>query len=217
VAARESVEDAVAAFSEAGFVVVSGLLDDAFRSEALEAREKLRAHLRLAADAPIVAAAGDNSALAPFASSSQLVDLASALLATPVSCFGITFLSKAPGSGLPARWHQDAAPWRARLGGAPALTLWCALSPADRASGCLRAVPGTQALVAHELFPDTGEHSLFGVGMADDLVDESHAVDVPVSPGDVVGLHPNLIHGSWPNDGVTERIALAIRYSGTAI
>jgi hypothetical protein len=47
-------------------------------------------------------------------------------------------------------------------------------------------------------------------------VDESLAVDVVLSPGDVEVHHPNIIHGSGANRSPRRRAGLTIRYIPTS-
>ena len=53
---------------------------------------------------------------------------------------------------------------------------------------------------------------MFGIGIADGLVDERGAVMLAVSAGDVVLHHPNVIHSSDANRSAAMRVALAVRY-----
>lgn len=204
-------QDLAASFRRDGFVQVKGQIGAASVASTVAYRDTLCERLGLAPSSALVAAPPGDAYLSGLADSAALAGLAATLLGAQVSCFGATYLDKAPGSGLPARWHQDLGPWRERLAGAPALTLWVALSDADESNGCLEVLPGSHVLPTFPLRPDAGE-SLFGVAMDPALVDEDAARRIGVQAGDVVAHHPNLIHGSLPNRSARRRLALALRY-----
>jgi phytanoyl-CoA hydroxylase len=48
------------------------------------------------------------------------------------------------------------------------------------------------------------------------LVDEGRAIDVVLNPGDMSVHHPNVIHGSEPNNSNHRRCGLIIRYISTS-
>ena len=199
-------------FERDGFAVVTNFAEPETIELAIGHRGSLRSKFRLSPEAPIVAALPGDAVAASIADDAPLARLAAAVLEVPVCSFGFTYLCKPARGGLQATWHQDGEPWAVLLNGAPALTIWIALTDADETSGCLRIVPGSHRLPAQPLFPDESGPSLFGVGMDPDLVDEAPALSIIVSAGDVVVHHPNLIHGSFANYSSQTQIALAIRY-----
>jgi phytanoyl-CoA hydroxylase len=190
------------------------VLDRPAVGAALEHLERSRAQQRLPPDAPIVAVTLANPRASELAAHPRLTTVASELLEAPATAFGFTYLCKPAGTGLPALWHQDGAPWARRLAGAPALTLWIALDDADHTNGGLRVIPGSHALDPVPLRQNAVTPSLFGVEMDPALVDETLAVDVPLAAGDVSVHHAHVIHGSGPNRSDRPRRALAIRYRG---
>lgn len=208
-------ERLLASFREDGFVRVKGRLGAASVVSAAAYCDVLRERLGLAPGSALVAAPPEDAFLSRLVDSSTLAGMAAALLGARVSCFGVTYIDKPPRSGLPALWHQDLGPWQERLAGAPALTVWLALSDADESNGCLRVIPGSHTLPTHPLCPDASE-SLFGVSMDPAFVDESGARSIRVQAGDVVVHHANLIHASLPNGSARRRLALAVRYRAAA-
>jgi phytanoyl-CoA hydroxylase len=204
-------------FERDGFAVVTGVADPEIVELAIAHCGQLRTTFGLSAEAPIVAAQSGDPVASSIADEARLAVLASTVLGVAASSFAFTYLCKPARRGLRAAWHQDGAPWAALLNGAPALTIWIALTDADESSGCLRAVPGSHRMPAQPLFPDERESSLFGVGMDRDLVDETQALSITVSAGDAVVHHPNLVHGSFANHSPRPQIALAIRYRGNEV
>jgi ectoine hydroxylase-related dioxygenase (phytanoyl-CoA dioxygenase family) len=151
--------------------------------------------------------------LAEVAGDTRLASIAGWLLGSDPKCFGCTYFVKEPRSGLPALWHQDGYPWRARLGITEAVTLWLALDRADGDTGGLQVIPGSHHLDAQPLRRQRSQPNLFGSEIAPELVDATLARTLTLAPGDVSAHHPNLIHGSLPNWSDQPRRALAVRYS----
>ncbi|MGH2604186.1 MAG: phytanoyl-CoA dioxygenase family protein, partial [Dehalococcoidia bacterium] len=98
------------------------------------------------------------------------------------------------------------------------VTAWLALSPSTPESGCMRVVPGThlREVVAHA---DTfGAHNMLSRGQEIAVeVDEDHAVDVVLQPGEMSLHHVKLVHGSNPNRSDDRRIGFAVRYLPTHV
>jgi ectoine hydroxylase-related dioxygenase (phytanoyl-CoA dioxygenase family) len=109
-------------------------------------------------------------------------------------------------------WHQDITYWGLEQEG-EVVTAWVALSPSTPASGCMRVVPGThlREVVPHA---DTfGEHNMLSRGQEIAVeVDEDHAVDLVLQPGEMSLHHVKMFHGSRHNASADRRIGFAIRY-----
>jgi ectoine hydroxylase-related dioxygenase (phytanoyl-CoA dioxygenase family) len=120
------------------------------------------------------------------------------------------FFTKEPKSTAYVSWHQDLHYWG--LEGDDEVTAWIALSPATRASGCMRFVPGShKEIVAHkDTFAD-GNLLTRGQEIAVE-VDEEDAIAVELAPGEMSLHHGRLFHASDPNGSDDRRIGLAIRY-----
>jgi len=212
---RLDVASLCLAYDREGFAIVRAALDLPTVSAAAAHFEALRDKTRLGPDAAIVPAPPDDAFAIELAADPRLTAPAAAVLGSAVACFGFTYLCKPARLGLPASWHQDGQPWAERLRGRSAVTAWVALTVATEANGCLRVVPGSHGLAAQSLDLETDGTSLFGTRMDYDLVDETGAVSIEADPGDLLLLHPNLVHGSWPNLSIAPRLALAVRYHST--
>ena len=136
----------------------------------------------------------------------------SSLLGPDLLAWSAEFFIKEPNSNKVVSWHQDLTYWG--LGSTEGeVTAWLALSPATRASGCMRFMPGSHHtdLVAHEdTFADSNLLSR-GQELSVD-VDESKAVDIVLKPGEMSLHHGRIFHSSGPNTTNDRRIGLAIRY-----
>jgi ectoine hydroxylase-related dioxygenase (phytanoyl-CoA dioxygenase family) len=139
-----------------------------------------------------------------------VTDPVAAILGEDLLVLTCSFFIKEPRSPNYVSWHQDLHYWG--LEGDDEVTAWIALSPATRASGAMRFVPGSHhGIVEHK---DTfHEDNLLTRGQELAVeVDEADAVDVELAPGEMSLHHGRLFHASDPNTTDDRRIGLAIRY-----
>jgi ectoine hydroxylase-related dioxygenase (phytanoyl-CoA dioxygenase family) len=79
-------------------------------------------------------------------------------------------------------------------------------------NGCLRVIPGTHK--AHVEHVNLGnDSSAFEQGIASELVDESKAIDLEMSPGQISFFNEATFHGSNPNNSSIPRVAFSVRYT----
>jgi phytanoyl-CoA hydroxylase len=151
-----------------------------------------------------------------LAGDEHLLDIAEQFIGPNIALFAAHYISKPPFDGQAVLWHQDGSFWP--LDPMEVVTLWLAVDNSTVENGCLRVIPGTQELDLQELQQSHGMDVL-GRRIAEDLVDESGAVDVLLRAGDVSVHHPNVIHGSNANTSPRRRAGLTLRYipAGTRI
>lgn len=130
-----------------------------------------------------------------------------------IFCWGSEFFAKESKSKNFVSWHQDATYWG--LGNDEIVTVWLALSPSTRESGCMRVVPGThKSAVDHD--EGKGKDNLLSRGQEIAVeVEESEAVDVELNPGQASLHHVLIFHGSEPNLSNDRRIGFVARYLPT--
>lgn len=126
-------------------------------------------------------------------------------------CRGGAFFIKEPHDRSFISWHQDATYWG--LSSTNITTVWLALSPSTKESGCVKFVPGTHlSQVEHKDTRD--ERNLLSRGQEVAVeVDEKDAVHAILKPGQASMHHVLLFHGSETNDSDDRRIGFAIRYT----
>ena len=114
-------------------------------------------------------------------------------------------LLKPPHGGREKPWHQDMAYFR---WGPPEkiIGIWIALDPATAENGCMHVLPGT-----HREGPVPHYH-LRDCQIADERVEISRDVIVPLAPGGVLFFSSLLHHGTPPNRSATRRWALQYHY-----
>jgi hypothetical protein len=74
---------------------------------------------------------------------------------------------------------------------------WLALDRCDEENGCMKVVPGSQALPL--LCPTKSDTSKSFTTETVPVPEGMEVVSVPMEPGDMLFFHGNLIHGSEPN------------------
>jgi hypothetical protein len=142
----------------------------------------------------------------------RILDAVEDVIGPDVLAWESVFFTKEPRTEDYISWHQDITYWGLDQQG-DVVTAWVALSPSTPESGCMRVVPGTHAreVVPHR---DTFEgRNMLSRGQEISVdVDEDHAVDLILRPGQMSLHHVKIFHGSHQNRSDDRRIGFAIRY-----
>jgi phytanoyl-CoA hydroxylase len=146
-------------------------------------------------------------------SDDRLLDVAQEFVGPNIALFASHYLSKPAGDGMPVLWHQDGSYWP--LEPMEVTTLWLAVDDSTPENGCMRVIPKTHHLNLQKLQVRKDVKNVLSSEIDPALVDESKAVDVVLSAGDVSVHHPNIIHGSNANNSTKRRCGLTIRYIPT--
>jgi phytanoyl-CoA hydroxylase len=106
-------------------------------------------------------------------------------------------------------WHQDLAVITEDADETNMLGVWLPLNKATEENGCLVVVPGSHksGLVEHY---DTADCQ----GIPDELIPPTQRA-LPTNPGDLVFLHPLIMHSSLPNYSDGGRWSFDLRYCTT--
>lgn len=140
-----------------------------------------------------------------------LLESAASVLGDDILVWSSGFFIKEPQTDKIVSWHQDLTYWG--LDDAEEVTLWLALSPANRLSGCMKFIPGShqQEIMPHR---DTfSESNLLSRGQEIAVnVNEDEAIYAELEPGQASMHHGRLFHASGPNKSLDRRIGFAIRY-----
>jgi phytanoyl-CoA hydroxylase len=147
-------------------------------------------------------------------SDDRLLDIAQQFIGPDIALFGSQYMAKPPFHGQAVLWHQDGSYWP--LEPKVVSSLWLALDDSSPENGCMRVIPASQHLPLNAIQERHDIDNVLASGMEDGLVDETRAVDVVLSAGDVSIHHPQLIHGSNANTSNRWRRALTIRYIPTS-
>ncbi|WP_158266522.1 phytanoyl-CoA dioxygenase family protein [Allosphingosinicella deserti] len=84
-----------------------------------------------------------------------------------------------------------------------AITCWCPLMDTSPQTGGLRIIPGSSHILPFIRVP--GAHNYFG-GFKEAL--DKYAVDLTVEAGEAILFETTMLHGSGPNHGPADRIAV---------
>ena len=212
--AKKRYARAVEEYNSQGYTIIPGVLDDATIDGVREHFHwLLKKHPdRRSDDLNTDLVVGD-----PFwvelVGKDQLLDVAEAFIGPDIALFASHYIAKEPHTGRPVLWHQDGAYWP--LDPMEVITFWLAVTKSDVENGCMRIIPGTQGLNLKELQERKDIDSVLGSSIDEAEVQEEQAVDLELEPGDVSIHHPNIIHGSNPNNSHRWRIGLTIRYIPT--
>jgi ectoine hydroxylase-related dioxygenase (phytanoyl-CoA dioxygenase family) len=154
--------------------------------------------------------------LLPFvcqvATAPRLLDAVESILGPDLLLWSAEFFIKGAHSDKIVTWHQDLTYWG--LGETDdEITAWVALSEVNVESGCMRFLPGSQRqpILPHRDTFDTSNLLSRGQQVAVE-VDEKHAVDVELHPGQMSLHHGRMFHASGPNRSDHDRIGLVFRF-----
>lgn len=143
----------------------------------------------------------------------EILDIVEGILGPDLLIYGVEFFIKEPHTKHKVSMHQDLTYWG--LGAIDGLvTMWLALSPATRASGCMEFVQGSHRnpILPHD---DTfAEDNLLSRGqeVRVDVAPEDR-VPIELMPGEISLHHGLTIHGSGPNTSDDRRIGAVVRYA----
>ena len=146
----------------------------------------------------------------------KILDAVEDLIGPDILCYHATLWVKPPQSKAFVRWHQDGTYFFLE----PALhvTAWVALTLADEKAGCMQVIPGSHKndFVAHN--DDTNPDNMIprGQGLSES-VDESKAVSMPLTAGQMSLHHTKLFHASFNNAREERRIGFGISYIPTSV
>lgn len=146
----------------------------------------------------------------------RILDPVADILGPDILCWGSGFFIKNPLDPARVTWHQDSTYWG--LSKPDVVTAWVAFTPSTRENGCMRVIPGTHKLQQLPHQDTFAPDNLLSRGQEIAVeVEDSKAVDVVLSPGEMSLHHVMLVHGSEPNRGAGRRIGFAIRYLPTYV
>lgn len=106
-------------------------------------------------------------------------------------------------------WHQDRAVALAEADGTNMVTVWCAVTDATVENGCLQVIPGGHREGMKPHCPKTQ------TAIADNQIEVSKAVPLPVKSGGVVVFHPLTPHASLTNQTDGFRWSFDLRFNVT--
>ena len=149
--------------------------------------------------------------LADLIRSPSILDLVESLIGPDIMVWSTDWWIKEPRSASFVSWHQDSQYWG--LDTTKLVTVWVALSPSTRNSGCMRVLPGSHLGpdLPHEDTYDNDNMLTRGQQIVEGI-NEEEAVNLEVQTGQCVTFAFRIAHASHSNASADRRIGLAIRY-----
>jgi chlorinating enzyme len=148
--------------------------------------------------------------LADSVRNSLILDAVEDLIGPDILCWTTHWFIKEAHSSKYVSWHQDSNYWGVDTD--QLVSVWLALSPATRRSGCLRLLPGSHRGSAMHHVDTYAEDNMLTRGQTIEEVDESRAVCLELAPGEIALFDYRLAHASDPNESDDRRIGIGIRY-----
>lgn len=148
----------------------------------------------------------------------DVLDVAQTILGPDIAMFSSHFFCKPARDGKRVPWHQDAYYWRETIRPASeAITLWLAIDPSTRQSGCMWVIPGSHRMASRRYRDLADAKSVFDEELDPASVDVRQAVPVELRPGQCSIHAATLVHGSEPNVSAQRRCGFTMRYISTAV
>jgi len=146
----------------------------------------------------------------------RVLDAVESILGPNFLAWDSNWFVKMPGEKTFVSWHQDGTYWN--LSSPNVVSAWISLERAFPENGCLRVVPGTHKqprMPQRETY--ASDNALSRGQEIAVAVDEDHAVDLTLEPGEMSLHHIWIVHGSKPNTTNVPRIGVAVRYVRTDV
>jgi hypothetical protein len=144
-----------------------------------------------------------------------ILDTMEDLLGPDILCWSSRLFLKNPRDGGYVSWHQDVAYWGLDIS-ENILTAWVALSPATKANGVMKVIPGSHKKIVPHKEGVANNLLLRGQEIAV-TVDEKAAVYMELAAGEMSVHHSLMFHGSDENVADERRLGFAIRYIPTRV
>ncbi len=140
----------------------------------------------------------------------RVLDVVEELLGRDILLYNVTYIVKEAHSDSHVSWHQDLTYWG--FDGDAQVSMWLALSPATRNSGCMRMVPGSHTAGRRQHHVTEDATNVLYQGQTVEGVAEEQAVLCPLQPGQASFHHGWTLHASLPNTSGDRRIGLNVQY-----
>ena len=144
----------------------------------------------------------------------RVLDAVESLIGPNILIYHLTSWLKEPNEPSHVSWHQDGTYFG--LEPYEQITAWIALTDATEDMGCVKIVPGSQAIGQrpHKDVPAPG--NLLSRGQTiDHKLDYTKYITMPLKSGDISLHHTHIVHSSDPNRTDRRRIGIGVSYIPT--
>ncbi len=150
-----------------------------------------------------------------LATNPLILDLVESILGPNILLYNACFIIKEPQSKSHVSWHQDLTYWG--LSSDKQVSVWLALSPATRESGCMQMIPGSHKYGQLDHQTTVDETNVLYHGQTVLGVDEQQAELLELQPGEASFHHGWTLHASLPNRSRDRRIGLNLQFLSTSV
>ena len=140
----------------------------------------------------------------------QILDAVESIIGPDILCWSSRFFIKNPGEKGFVSWHQDVTYWGLDVS-ENILTAWIAFTPATKANGVMKVIPGTHKKVVEHREGAASNMLLRGQEVAVE-VNEKNAAFMELAAGEMSLHHGLIFHGSDNNHSDSRRVGFAVRY-----
>ena len=144
----------------------------------------------------------------------KVLDAVESLIGPDILLYHLTSWLKEPGEPSHVSWHQDGTYFG--LEPYDQITAWIALTDATPEMGCVKIIPGSQAIGQrpHKDVPAPG--NLLSRGQTiDHKLDYTKYVTMPLRAGQISLHHTHIVHSSDPNRSDRRRVGIGVSYIPT--
>ncbi len=148
--------------------------------------------------------------LMDIARNSNILDAVEDLIGPDIMLFGASIFAKNGRDPRYVSWHQDSA----YFGLTPheEVTAWVAFTEASPTHGCLRVLPGSHIGPDYKHVETFARDNMLAKGQTLEGIDDTRAVEMPLSAGQFSLHHERTAHSSLPNRSHDRRIGFAFFY-----
>ena len=141
----------------------------------------------------------------------DILDMVEQILGADFALWNSSLFAKPAGNGQATPWHQDAEYWPIRP--IATCTVWVAVDDANTGNGCLRVIPGShKSEVPLQHHTNSDPDLTLNQELLPTEFDETQAVDLVLSAGQISLHDVRLVHGSEPNRSDQSRRGMTLRY-----
>jgi ectoine hydroxylase-related dioxygenase (phytanoyl-CoA dioxygenase family) len=141
----------------------------------------------------------------------SIIEPISQILGRDVVLWAMHFWYKEPGNEKSVPWHQDIKYWPME----PAInaTAWVNLGYSIQENGCLKLIPGTHQGMKEHVAVDDKKKSFLPNQIPKQYIDESKAIPMEMTPGQITFFNEAIVHGSDRNTSNIPRVAFSLRFT----
>jgi len=141
----------------------------------------------------------------------KVLDAVESLIGPDILIYHLTSWLKEPNEPSHVSWHQDGTYFG--LEPYEQVTAWIALTDATPEMGCIKIIPGSQAIGQRPHKDTAAPGNLLSRGQTiDHPLDYTKYVTMPLTAGQISLHHTHVVHASEPNRSNERRIGIGVSY-----